>query len=282
MNPRTMPGAVRVVSFILVAVVASFALAQGQQRTVRPQSADLQQDRPEWALNMTAIEACSCPMFCPCYFNTSPASHSGHGEGEMHFCLFNMAWKVNSGHHGDTNLAGAKFWISGDLGDSWSDGEMEWAHVRFDPAVTEAQRKGILAALPHLFPAKWKSFTVGEDAAVEWSATKDRAVAKLAGGEAAEITLNRVPQSNTEEAVVIHNLKYWGAPRNDGFVLMTTEHHATKQTPDGVKPYEFKNSNGFMITVDINADDAAKAAAAREEATDQPAAGHGGGDGMGH
>ena len=29
----------------------------------------------DWHFNGTAIEACSCPMFCQCYFNTEPASH---------------------------------------------------------------------------------------------------------------------------------------------------------------------------------------------------------------
>src|ERR1044072_4134677 len=51
---------------------------------------------PEWSMNATAIEACSCPMFCQCYFNVQPAGHStaSHGSmagmgGEDHFCKFN-------------------------------------------------------------------------------------------------------------------------------------------------------------------------------------------------
>ena len=28
----------------------------------------------DWAINATAIEACSCPHFCICYFNAHPAS----------------------------------------------------------------------------------------------------------------------------------------------------------------------------------------------------------------
>src|SRR5467141_884783 len=46
-----------------------------------------------WAMNATIIEACSCPMFCQCYFATEPASHAGHMEGhEGHaetYCRFN-------------------------------------------------------------------------------------------------------------------------------------------------------------------------------------------------
>ena len=126
----------------MLVVVAGAAVAQQQEDRAQP--AGQQQGKPEWSMNATAIEACSCPMFCPCYFNTEPASHGSHGaahgeaagdERSGHFCLFNMAYKVNKGHHGQTKLDGAKFWISGDLGESWSDGEMEWALVRFDSAV---------------------------------------------------------------------------------------------------------------------------------------------------
>ena len=31
----------------------------------------------EWHMNATIIEACSCPMFCQCYFNAKPADHVG-------------------------------------------------------------------------------------------------------------------------------------------------------------------------------------------------------------
>lgn len=68
-----------------------------------------------WHFNGTVIEACSCKMFCPCYFNTEPAlNHTEHGP--EHFCKFNMAYKVHEGHHGETDLSGVKFWVAGDLG----------------------------------------------------------------------------------------------------------------------------------------------------------------------
>src|SRR5881628_553722 len=80
---------------------------------------------PDWAMNATIIEACSCPMFCQCYFNGEPAVHAGHtglhaGHAEGHYCRFNNAYKVNKGYYGATSLAGAKFWISGDLGADFS------------------------------------------------------------------------------------------------------------------------------------------------------------------
>ena len=238
------------------------------------------QDKPaekEWSMNGTIIEACSCPMFCQCYFDTKPAgpmaSHgsSGHGEGAgaksgheghamaggKHYCKFNNAIKVNKGHHGDTKLDGAKFWVAGDLGDEFSDGEMEWAVLHFDPSVTKEQREGIQAALGRLYPVKWKSFTVGEDKPMEWQATRDRAVAKLDGGKTAEVVLKK-NQGMSDEPIVIKNLKYWGAPRNDGFVMMQNEVEALRQAPAGQEPFEFKGTNGFMITFDINSKDVAK------------------------
>jgi hypothetical protein len=51
---------------------------------------------------------------------------------------------------------------------------------------------------------------------------------------------------------VIQNLKYWGAPRNDGFVLMQNSVEAYR---GGDKPFEYKGTNGFMITIDINSKD---------------------------
>ncbi len=46
---------------------------------------------PSWSVNATAIEACSCPMFCQCYFNTKPAAHHDHGGEAKHYCRANLA-----------------------------------------------------------------------------------------------------------------------------------------------------------------------------------------------
>jgi hypothetical protein len=232
---------------------------------------------PEWSLNATAIESCSCPMFCTCYFSDHPAAHH-HEGGTEHFCRFNMAYKVNSGHYGDVDLTGAKFWIAGDLGDHYGDGETDWSVVTFDPAVSEGQRAGIAAALGHVFPVKWKSFSIGEDAEIEWDATPQRAVGRLGGGKAAEVVLTNQVLRNSDEPVVIHNLKYWAAPRNDGFVLMPNEVNAYRL---GDKAFETRGTNGFMITIDISSADVAQAAPAAAPAADD-AHGHGHGDGHGH
>ena len=52
--------------------------------------------------------------------------------------------------------------------------------------------------------------------------------------------------------IVIKNLKYFGVPRNEGFILMPNEIETYRL---GDKPFEYKGTNGFMITVDMNSKD---------------------------
>src|SRR5258705_284299 len=134
-------------------------------------------------------------------------------------------------------------------------GTMGWAVLHFDPAVTKEQREVISTILGHLYPVKWDKFTAGPDAPMEWHATRDHAEAKLDGGKMAEVQLKK-NQGMSDDAIVIKNLKYWGAPRNEGFVLMANEVEAYRA---GDTTYEFKGTNGFMITLDLNANDVAAA-----------------------
>lgn len=226
---------------ILIPVLALGVIGAAVVLAGSPESAT------EWQMNATIIEACSCPMFCSCYFNDKPTEHAGHHGGE-HFCRFNNAFHVNSGHHGDTDLAGAEFWVAGDLGAEFGDGKMDWAVLHFDPAVSAAQRDGIVAVLGHLYPVEWSSFTVGEDAPIEWHAADGRAAARLGEGKMGEVVLANSAGMDGQ-APVIKNLAYWGAPSNDGFVLMKNEVEAYRA---GDKPFEFKGTNGFMITFDIS------------------------------
>lgn len=208
----------------------------------------------EWDFNATIIEACSCPMFCQCYFNMQPASHHGHaGGGGEHFCKFNNAFKVNKGQSGGVKLDGAKFWVAGDLGGDFSKGQMDWAVLTFDPSVTKEQRDAIARILGHVYPVKWNSFTVGKDADMEWQAEGKNAHARLGGGKIAEVILHH-PEASAMggEPIVIKNLKYFGVPRNQGFIMMPNEVEAYRI---GDKAFEFKGTNGFMITIDIASGD---------------------------
>lgn len=224
---------------VLVGLLVASPAAQGQTS-------------PDWSMNATIIEACSCPMFCQCYFNSEPSAHMGPaGHGSHHFCRFNNAFRVNRGHYGQTRLDGLRFWVAGDLGENFSDGRMDWAVLTFERSASKEQRDAVVAVLGHLYPVQWDSFVIAQDAEMEWEAGRDRAVARLNGGETAEVILKRF-QGMTSEPVVIRNLKYWGAPRNDGFVLMPNEVEAYRA---GERAFEYRGGNGFMITLDINSKD---------------------------
>jgi hypothetical protein len=209
----------------------------------------------EWAVNATAIEACSCPMFCQCYFNTRPAAHAAPGghshDGGAHFCRANLAYKINKGHFGPTSLDGAKFWVATDLGGDFSKGELEWAVLHFDKALTPAQRDAIAVVAGRIFPVKWRSFTTAESSIDTWQITPTGAVALMDGGKTAEVRLKRA-QGMTDEPVVIRNLRYWGAPRNDGFIMAPNEVEAYRVGP---RAFEFKGTNGFLITIDLTSKD---------------------------
>jgi hypothetical protein len=241
-------GAVVALPVVILGLFAAIRSAAGDQ-------AASSAAKPDWNFNATVIEACSCSMFCPCYFTTKPAPGQGGHEmhGQTHYCRFNIAYKVNKGNYGGVNLAGAKVWIAGDLGDDFGDGETEWAEVTFDPAVTKEQREGLATILVGpVYPWKWKSFIVAPDATIEWKGGNDRAVARLDGGKAGEILLVHNPTAMSPEPSVIKNLKYFAAPRNDGFVLMPSESEAYKR---GDNKFDYKGTNGFMLTLDINSKD---------------------------
>lgn len=204
----------------------------------------------DWAINATAIEACSCPHFCMCYFNSHPAAHHENGKTE-HYCRFNIAYKVNSGHYGETDLRNAKFWLSGDLGGDFSTKQMDWVVVTFDKAISPQQRQGIADILPHVFPVKWKSFQVAEGNIDTWTFDNDEAHATLNGGKTAEVKLKRF-QGMTDKPAILTNVKYWGTPRNDGFIMMPNEVEAYSEGP---KAFEYKGTNGFMLTFDMTSKD---------------------------
>ena len=231
----------------IVLFCAALLLAGAPAQQVLSQTA-------QWALNATVIEACTCPMFCQCYFASKPAGHHQHSGQTEHFCRFNNAYRVNRGNYGATKLDGAKFWISGDLGGDFSHGQMDWAVVTFDKAMSKEQREGVGAMLAHLFPVKWKSLQTAEGSIDKWEYTKDYAIATLDGGKTAEVRLRRQDgNANKAEPPVVMNLRYWGAPRNDGFVLMPNEVQAYRVGP---KAYESKGTNGFMLTLDMSSKDA--------------------------
>ena len=83
---------------LVLALAVSLAAASGE---------------PSWRMKADYVEACSCHLFCQCYFSDS----HGHKHAEHPFCEFNMAVTVREGHSGKVDLANTKYWLTGDLGD---------------------------------------------------------------------------------------------------------------------------------------------------------------------
>src|SRR5256885_16877313 len=79
--------------------------------------------KPDFDMTASYIEACSCDMFCPCYFNTHSTNHMGEHHMDEHFCRANLVLEVDKGFYKDTKLDGAKVWIVTDLGSDWSTGK---------------------------------------------------------------------------------------------------------------------------------------------------------------
>ena len=208
----------------------------------------------DWSVTLDNIEACSCPTFCQCYFNDRPALHEAGKEGHEHamrYCRFNNAFQVDKGHYANTSLDGMKFWMAGDLGGDFSKGQMDWAVLHFEPSASPEQREAAKAIVAAIFAVKWNSFTVGADAKIDWQKSGDGAEAKLNGGKSAQIVLKQTLGSDGKP-VVLQNVKFWSAPRNNGFEIMSNEIEAYHE---GDRAFEFHHTNGFFTRIEMGAKD---------------------------
>jgi hypothetical protein len=214
------------------------------------------QDKPaakaDFDITASYIEACSCDMFCPCYFNTRSTHHH---EGE--YCRANLVLRTDKGYYKDTKLDGAKVWLATDLGSDWSTGKDSWVVIHYDPSVTPAQKAAFNDILGQLYPMKWEHADV-DTAAFMWKvdAKTGEAHAKMDNGKG-EVILERVKGDDAAHEVVVHNLKYWLAQSNSGFRMWKSKHEAF----DGHgHNFSYDGTNGFLITIHFSGQ--AKAAAA--------------------
>jgi hypothetical protein len=183
------------------------------------------------------VEACSCHSFCPCYFNK---------HAEMPMCEFNMAVKVKEGRSGSTDLANAKYWITGDLGDEWGTaGKGSWVMVSFDPATTKAQRDALVPIILQTYGLKWNELK-SQEAPVEITRSGDIVEAKLGDGSMAHMKLQRVAGTDGK-TVVINNLKYFGAQKNDGFEVYKSIDHSANV---GGHKFQYADRNAFLISIE--------------------------------
>jgi hypothetical protein len=187
-----------------------------------------------WSVKADYIEACSCNLFCQCYF-------APHPEGEA-YCDFDNAVKIREGHVGDVKVDGLKFWLSGDLGGDFSKGEMKGAVITFDQGTTKEQQDAITFLVTKIYPVKWGSVQT-DTAPITWERDGNNGYAKL--GDKGEVKLAGVAGPDGKLSV-IKNLKYWGADKNDGFELAHSVHHYKGNGYD----YSYDNKNGFFITIE--------------------------------
>ncbi len=107
-----------------------------------------------WRMKADYVEACSCHLFCQCYFNK---------QAEHPMCEFNMAVTVREGHSGSVNLANAKYWLTGDLGEKWgTEKKGSWVTVSFDPKTTQAQRDALAPIILKTYGLEWPELKVQE------------------------------------------------------------------------------------------------------------------------
>jgi len=243
-------------TIVVVAALLSIPSLIGFAVAQKPETSE-----PEWSVNMTVMETCSCPVFCQCFFTGKPpadCSMNMGSDGKMDYCRFNQAYRVNSGHYGAVRLDGVEFWFSGDAGDDFAHPKLEWAVLTFDKGVTKDQQEALTAILDHLHfyrPERWKSYAIGKSAAMQWSFTNDSARASLDNGKTAEVVLRRLDGGMNDKPVTMNNMDYFGYPRNSGFLLMPNEVEAYRV---GEKAFEYKGTNGLVTTVEFASSDIKK------------------------
>jgi hypothetical protein len=196
-----------------------------------------QAQEPRWYLKAHIDEACSCPLFCPCYFNPSPAGDR---------CNFNNVFTVERGYYGDTVLDGMHVWISGNLKGDLAKG-FDGVILAFEPGATEAQVKGFAAIATKLYPLPMDKVVTTDRTQITILHTPQKHVASRADGAGrVELTLPVESSQDGKNVPEIRNLKYWGA-QNSGFKLYRGTHYYKGHGYD----YSYKQRNGFTIDVEI-------------------------------
>ncbi len=209
-------------------------------------AAEEKSSKPDFDMTASYIEACSCDMFCPCYFNTHSTHHMDEQHMDAHFCRANLVLKVDKGHYKNTQLDGAKVWIATDLGSEWSTGKDSWAVVNFAPSDSADQKAALGDIIGQLYPFKWQKFDV-DTQDFTWAVDNKTGVAhaKMNNGKG-EVMLERVKGDDAHHEVVMHNLTYWTAQSNDGFRMWKNKHEAFEG--EGHK-FAYDGTNGFLITI---------------------------------
>jgi hypothetical protein len=196
---------------------------------------------PSWRMKADYVEACSCHLFCPCYFKDS----HGHKHAEHPSCEFNMAVTVREGRSGNIDLANTKYWLTGDLGDKWgTEKKAKWVTVSFDPKTTQAQRDTLAPIILKTYGLEWGELKV-QEAPIEIRQSGDIVEAKLADGHQAYMKLQREPGVDGN-GIVLKNVQYFDAVQNDGFQMYKSIEHRADVAGH---QFSYSDRNAFLITI---------------------------------
>jgi hypothetical protein len=230
--------------FLLIILACAFASVASAQYSMSTSTNNASPDKPDFSITASYIEACSCDMFCPCYFNTHSTMH-----GDQQFCRANLVMKVDKGYYKSTKLDGAKVWVSTDLGSNWSTGKDSWVVMTFDSEDTPEQKAALGDILGQLYPMKWEKVAT-DTVGFTWNVDPATGVAraKMSNGKG-EVVLERVAGQDPKQEVVLPSVKYWNAQSNTGFRMWKSKREAySGQGHD----FDYSGTNGFLITIEFS------------------------------
>jgi hypothetical protein len=200
---------------------------------------------PQFYMKAHIDEACSCPLFCPCYFNAEPAGDR---------CNFNNVFTVEKGNYGRVKIDGLKAWLSGNLGDNFGDGKTEAVIAAFEPSATQEQVDAFMKIATKIYPVTWEKVVTTDRTPITITHSASKHVASRGDGHGhVELTLPEASASNGKTVPEIRNLKYFAAPKNTGFKLYYGTHRYSGHGYD----YNYTKRNGFTIDIEIGAPPAA-------------------------
>lgn len=213
---------------VLIAAVVFGVVAAGPQA-----------QEPQYYMKAHIDEACSCPLFCPCYFNPTPAGDR---------CNFNNVYTVERGNYGPVTLDGMRVWLSGNLGADFGMGKTEAVIAAFEPSATPEQVEAFMKIAGKIYPVEWQKVVTTDRTPITVTHAPGRHVASR-GDEKGHVELS-LPEGSANDgktAPAVRNLKYFGATKNGGFHLYYATHRYSGHGYD----YKYERRNGFTIDIEI-------------------------------
>ncbi len=217
----------RIGIFVLAALLLILFVGSSPAQTA-------EKEKP-WSIKATFIDACSCNLLCPCFFNTHP---------DKDFCKYNTAVKIQKGNYGEVKLDGMRVWMSGDMGADFSNGEFKSMYFTFEPSATQEQVDAAMKVLSFVSPAKAKDTGI-DRAPIVWQRKGKTAYAKLGDGQG-EVSLSVLTGKDGKNPIVLKNIALGAEKKNNGFILAKSKHHYKGHQLD----YAFEDKSGGIYEIE--------------------------------